>query len=114
MLRYRVGLVRGLDAALALAEAQRWWSREGRVALADAAEAGTIADRIVRVWRRALDGESTTPEAELRVRDAAHSAHTLDGALNPIAHAVYRFSGMPGRKVEGMWPRDYRATQRGE
>lgn len=105
VLRFRVGLARGTDAARALADAQRWWSRHGRLALAGAESNEAVADRVLRVWRLALDGETTTPDAEARVRDAARLTQTLNGALSPIAHAAYRFSGVPGRQAEAVWPK---------
>jgi CHAT domain-containing protein/tetratricopeptide (TPR) repeat protein len=104
--RYRQGLARGMDAALALAEAQRWWVQEGQAGLSQSLRAHT--DDATAVWRFAASLGVEAPEdtppgtawAQLSpgppmTREEQQRELELKLA-GPVAWAGFRFVGVPG------------------
>ncbi|MCA9556571.1 MAG: CHAT domain-containing protein, partial [Myxococcales bacterium] len=106
-LQFRLRCTTGDDAAVALAAAQRWWRDEARTDLRARLDAGASAgEAVVGLWAALLGRSPPEPaasviRAHLDARGAAALVeHTLDP---PLAHAAFRFSGVPDRAVEAVW-----------
>ena len=106
-LQFRLRCVAGDDAAVALASAQRWWRDEARAGLQVRLDAGASAgEAVVALWG-ALLGEAPAEPDAARIRahlDARGAAALIEHTLDPpLAHAAFRFSGVPNRPVEAVW-----------
>lgn len=98
VLRYRVALALGADAAAALVIAQKWWRDVARSRLLRGFDERG-AEAFIDLWKElATDVVDAAEVVEIaRYIESAEARSVREELENPIAHAAYRFVGLASR-----------------